>query len=149
MHHRNGNPTHGLSKTRLFRVWKRMNERCNQPNNKNYPNYGGRGIKIEWKTVEEFNRDMGDGLEKHILEYGEKNTQIDRIDNDKGYSKENCRWVTVRENINNRRNTLSFEHKGKKMIIADWAKQMNMPTQTLKTRYFRGWPISKILKEYD
>ncbi len=89
--------THGKSKTSEFRVWLSMLGRCKNPNNKNWVLYGGRGILVceRWNSFEGFYEDMGSRP-------GPK-YQLDRIDNNKGYSPENCRWVTPAENIRNSR----------------------------------------------
>jgi hypothetical protein len=73
-----------------------MRQRCINTQNDSYARYGGRGITIcpEWESFEVFAKEMGDGYSDAL--------QLDRIDNNKGYSKENCRWVTCRENTNNR-----------------------------------------------
>jgi hypothetical protein len=88
--------THGMKNTSIWIIWMGMLARCNNPKNKAYKNYGGRGIKVckEWHTFVSFYADMGDRP---------ANLQLDRIDNDKGYFKENCRWITSKENNNNKR----------------------------------------------
>ena len=82
----------------LYNTWLLMRRRCKNPNTKEYKYYGGRGIKIcpEWDDFWQFVEDMGDRPEGHTL---------DRINNDKGYSKENCRWATLIEQQNNKRLT--------------------------------------------
>ena len=88
-------------KQRIYHIWISMRERCNNPNAKQYKDYGGRGIKIckEWDDVEIFCQDMG---ERPSIRHS-----LDRIDNDKGYCKENCRWATYEQQAANRRKKLS------------------------------------------
>ncbi len=88
--------THGKSSTKTFNVWMKMKERCLKLYNKDFKYYGGRGITIDekWLIFQNFIDDMG---EQPI------GFQIDRTDNDKGYYKDNCRWVTAKQNSNNRR----------------------------------------------
>lgn len=94
---RGGNTrTHGLSNSSTYKIWRRLKDRCLKETDKDYKYYGERGIGISdsWLIFENFLSDMGirpEGL------------QIDRIDNNAGYYKENCRWVTPKENCNNRR----------------------------------------------
>lgn len=93
---------------RLYRVWTSMVYRCTKPQNKQYKNYGGRGINIcqDWMDFNKFCEDVGQRT-------GE-NYHLDRIDNDKGYYKENCRWVSPKENHRNKRNNKYFHtHLGK------------------------------------
>lgn len=99
------NQRHGKSKTSIYDIWHGMKQRCINPNNKDYEKYGGRGITVcdRWfNSFENFYTDMGD---KPF-----KGAQLDRKENDKGYYKDNCRWVTSKQNNNNRRNP-----KGRKL----------------------------------
>lgn len=93
--------THGLSKTKMYDSWRMMKERCNRKENKDYPNYGGRGIKVcdEWEnSYQTFYDDMGESFVNGLT--------IDRIDTNLGYCKENCKWSTQLEQQNNRRNNV-------------------------------------------
>ena len=92
-YHRNGATTHGLSNDRLYRIWRCMRRRCYDPKDSHYDIYGGRGIDIcdEW-------RDDVFAFREWALSNGyADNLTIDRIDSDKGYSPDNCRWATVKE----------------------------------------------------
>lgn len=124
--------THGQSKTRENAIWCSIKQRCYNKNDAGYKNYGGRGIEMcsEWKdSFENFFTDMGlcpEGM------------SIDRIDVNKGYSKDNCQWSTRAEQNNNRRNNIIIEHNGLSYTLGEWATVLGFHYCTLKTRYYQG-----------
>ena len=114
----------GDSDTRFYNIFKKVEERCNKKEFSNYHLYGGRGIKCEWKTYSDFKDDMFDSYCKHVEEFGEKETTIDRIDVNGNYCKENCRWATVQEQQNNRRNTRYIEMEDGTLVTIRELSQM-------------------------
>lgn len=135
--------THGESKTRLYRTWNGMNERCNNPNNSRYASYGGRGITVcdEWKKYESF-RDwsVNNGYEDGL--------SIDRIDNDKGYCPENCRWITLTQQANNKRTNTVFNDDGVNKTIAELSKEYHIPYDTLFARLkYYHWSFEKAITQ--
>ncbi|WP_294742041.1 hypothetical protein [uncultured Exiguobacterium sp.] len=126
--------THKSSRTRLYSAWQNMKMRCFNPNNNRYDRYGGRGITVceEWK-------DDFVAFQKWALEngYDEKKT-IDRIDNDKGYSPDNCRWATGKEQSRNRSTTLSVDYEGANYSLVEVAELSGVPHDVLKLRYRAG-----------
>lgn len=87
--------THGMTGTKVFNIWRGIKDRCLNPRSTAYKHYGGRGIDLcaEWMSFERFYSDMGDN----------NGLTIDRIDNEKGYSKDNCRWASMSVQMRNRR----------------------------------------------
>lgn len=125
--------THGMTKTKIYGVWKGLKGRCNNPKATDYLNYKGRGITVcpEWEnSFETFFKDMGD-----IPFTG---AQIDRINNDGPYSKENCRWATASENCRNRRNSILLTYNGKTQEISIWAAEIGVTVNAIKSRIFKS-----------
>lgn len=118
--------------------WTGIRKRCNDPNHENYKHYGSRGIKVyrRWLKFENFLEDMGEAP---------KGYQIDRIDNNKGYYKENCRWITPKQNNRNRRNNHLITYDGKTQCIAAWAEEIGINENTIRTRIRFNWSSEKTL----
>lgn len=133
------NTKHGLHGTREHNIWASMRQRCNDKNHKYWHRYGGRGITVcaRWDSFDNFLIDMG---------RCPSGKQLDRRDNNKGYSPENCRWVTAKEQQNNRSDTVWLEHNGKKQPLTTWAKELNLSPSLLRARMYRGWRVPKLFQ---
>jgi hypothetical protein len=133
------NLKHGLYGTPSYKIWNKMIQRCTNEKELNYSDYGKKGIKVcdEWLiSFESFYKDMGERPNKLTL---------DRIDNNKGYFKENCRWATMTEQQNNRTNNVKFEFNGKSKTLPEWSRIIGIKTGTLRSRISSGWDIQKAL----
>jgi len=131
--------THNKTGSKIYAIWNSMIQRCNNSKQAPYKDYGGRGIKIckRWHTFKNFYDDMGNPP---------KGTSLDRINNNKGYYPENCRWATLTEQNNNKRNTVFVKYKGKITPISILARQYNINTNVLNSRIFRyKWSIEEAL----
>jgi len=137
---------HGMSQSVLYRKFKSVQQRCLYKKSKHYASYGGRGIKCLWKTFEKFRDDMQESYDSHVLEHGRLNTTLDRIDNNGNYCKENCRWLTVREQCHNKTNNVVLEIDNKKMFLSEIAIKFNLKLSTIRTRYARGCTVSEIIR---
>ncbi len=127
------------SKTPTYAVWRNILNRCENPKHPKYKDYGGRGIKVcgQWLKFENFLADMGekpDGL------------SLDRIENNKGYCKENCRWATRKQQNNNKRGNILMTFEGATKTAAQWSYDKNIPYGTIMNRIkVQKWPVEKIL----
>lgn len=133
--------THGRTKTREYRIWVLVKDRCNNPNNPAYKYYGGRGIKIhdDWESsFSNFLMDMGESpTERHSL---------DRIRNNGNYEPWNCRWATSKTQQNNKSTTVYLTLNGVTQPMAYWAEQYGIKRTTLWNRvYYLGWTAEEAI----
>lgn len=134
---------HNLCNTRLYRAWINMKNRCYNKKLKEYKNYGGRGIKVcdEWKN---------DFLVfyKWSIENGySDDLTIDRIDVNGNYEPSNCRWTTIEIQANNKTNNHFITYNNQTLTINQWARKLNIPRETIKTRLGKKYPINIVLKK--
>lgn len=139
---------HGKSKTRFYGIWLALKKRCTNPNDSAYKYYGERGIKCLWLDFDSFRDDMYTEYEEHVAVYGEHQTTIDRIDNQKGYSKENCRWATRLEQGRNVRKSKILDFNGQSKHLSEWAPIVKIKRSTISRRLGLGWSTEKALTRY-
>ena len=136
------NKIHGDTNKRLYRIWQCMKRRCEYSKGSTFSNYGGRGIKVcdEWKDYQTF--------KEWALNNGyAENLTIDRIDNNKGYEPNNCRWATYKEQERNRRNNIYVTIDGNTRSLAEWAEITGIGRETLAWRLKHGWKPMELLIE--
>jgi hypothetical protein len=131
--------THGYAGSRIHKIWKGMVQRCTNPDNPAWPDYGGRGITIcpEWLTFENFLRAMGATYRRRLT--------IDRRNNDKGYSPDNCRWATKLQQANNTRGNRWIEFDEQSRTVAQWGRYTGTPPQRISYRLNAGWSVAEAL----
>lgn len=138
---------HDLTNTRLFKVFQSMVERTTNPKAGQYENYGGRGITIcdEWLNDFQAFYDwaMANGYDPDAPR-GE--CSIDRIDNDKGYSPDNCRWVDQIAQANNRRTNRFIVYLGEKITITQAARKYGLRAEKLRRRIIKGWSVEAAIE---
>lgn len=131
---------HGLSKSHAYNTWVGMKQRCYNKNNPSYPDYGQRGIIVCDEWINSF--------ETFILDMGKKpsiNHSIERVNNNLGYSKNNCIWATRKVQNSNKRSSLYFTYNGKTQTLNDWSEETEIKVDTLWMRIKRGWTLEKTL----
>lgn len=137
----NMNTTHGKSKTTEFNVWVGMNQRCHNPNNERYDQWGGRGITVceRWRnSFSNFYKDMG---------IRPKGLTLDRRDNNKGYSKDNCKWSTQKEQSNNRRSNVNITYNGETRTLKQWTEYLGLSYDKIVQRVRTlKWPPERALE---
>lgn len=130
--------SHGQADTRLYKIWLNMKRRCSSPKCQRYERYGARGILVceEWEAFENFYKwAMESGYSDELT--------IDRINIDKNYSPENCRWATRKEQQQNTSRTHWLEYKGEKHCLSEWAEIIGINYKALFQRLNRGWSVEK------
>lgn len=132
--------THGRTNTAEYRTWSHMIDRCDNPKCKNYKDYGGRGIKICKRWRESFACFLEDMGEKPSA-----NHSIERIDNNAGYSPDNCKWATASEQAFNKRCNRRLLHDGQNLTVGQWSAQLGIKLATIKWRLRKGLPIPLVL----
>jgi len=148
--------THGMSTTRFYTIWHMMKKRCLTISDKDYYNYGGRGITVceRWMEFENFRDDMYALYLKHAKEFGEKNTSINRIDNDGNYTLVNCEWSTVKKQSQNRRTSAKTENYEEHMywrlrLIANLGKAVNRNSRSKLLEPYLGCTIPEFIKHIE
>lgn len=128
---------------RLYSIWRHMIERCYNENVESYKNYGGRGITVceEWKNdIESFR--------KWAIENGyAENLTLDRKENDKGYSPDNCRWADLSMQANNRRSNVLIEYNGETKTLMQWCRELGISFSTTQNRLNLGWSVERAFNE--
>lgn len=130
-----GQETHGMSYTRVYKVWTSMKTRCQNPHDKKYPIYGGRGISVcdEWAKFENFISDMG------VPNTG---MTLERRDGNKGYNKDNCKWATAKEqNRNLASNVLSIEIARHMRQLATRGYSVKQIAELTGTNYMNSYDV--------
>lgn len=138
MTYKGGRYKHGMRHTRVYNIWKHMTQRCRNIRHHRYEYYGGRGITVcqEWLEFANFYRDMGDPPFKY---------SIDRINNNLGYYKENCRWASHQEQMSNTRKNRYLTFCNQTKTLSGWARVLNVTCEKLRKRLSRGWTIEETL----
>lgn len=130
--------THGKARSPEYITWRNMIDRCSNRNRREFKDYGGRGIAVceRWTVFENFFEDMGSKPE---------GLSLDRIDVNSGYSKENCRWATAKEQARNTTKNRIIEFNGLSRPLAEHCELLGLNYRTVHQRLKRGWGISKAL----
>jgi hypothetical protein len=132
------NTTHGMTHTRIYGIWRRMRQRCGDPNCTDYERYGGRGVSVceEWaESFEAFHTwALANGYQRELT--------IDRIDADGDYEPRNCRWITLADQNRNKRNNRLISFGGKTKTLAEWSRALGIDHSLLRYR-IRHWGVER------
>lgn len=125
--------THRMSNTKIYNVFKWVENRCNNSNTKFYYLYGGRWIKCLWNSFEEFYNDMWDSYKEWLT--------LERINNNWNYCKENCSWETKKIQAWNRKNSIRYEWK----CLKHWCEELWICQETIKSRIKNWWDLKEAI----
>ena len=132
---------HGETEGRLHKIWSNMKSRCYNPKRPDYSYYGGKGIKVckEWLDSYIVFREwaLNNGYKEDLT--------IDRIDSDKDYSPDNCRWANRLEQCLNQKRTRRFTYKGETKTASEWSVIYGVPSRALRGRMDKGWNMEDAL----
>lgn len=138
-------PAHGQSRTPLYTRWRRMIDRVENPKNRDFRHYGGRGITI----CERWREPNGQGFLNFAADMGptfQPDLTLERVDVDGPYSPGNCCWATRAEQNRNQRRNRYVTWRGRTMVVADWADLLGLNYDTLRRRLYRsGWSVERAL----
>ena len=128
------NITHGMTNARLYKIYLKMKSRCYKKTDYHYKWYGARGITICDKWLQDFN-----AFSEWALQNGYNDSlSIDRIDNNKNYEPNNCRWVDCKTQCRNRRSNVLFTYRGETKTLVEWSEIKGISYDKLQQRYKRG-----------
>lgn len=137
---------HNLSNSRTYHIWENIIQRCTNPKNTNYKYYGGRNPPIA--VCDKWNPKTGGSFKNFLTDMGEcpEGLSLNRIDNDDGYYKENCRWVLSADNNKNKRNNIMVPFNEKFLCLKDYCKELNLNYKVILWRIStRGLSVEKAL----
>lgn len=133
---------HNMSRTKIYKVWAAMKQRCGNENDKSYNNYGGRGITV----CDEWREDFQAFYDWATANGYKEGLQIDRIDNDGDYEPGNCQWTTKKINLRNKRQSVFIEYNNEVHTVAEWSRITGIHRNTLDGRIRSGKPVEEIFK---
>ncbi len=133
--------------SRLYYIFHGIKHRCSNPEFNGFKHYGGKGIQYSWSTFKEFENDMQKSYQEHVNIYGERDTTIDRIDNNKNYCKENCRWATRKEQGRNRSCGRYITYQGETKNVSEWSEMTGINYQTFISRINKKWSVDRIFSK--
>ena len=133
---------HALNETPEYRVWAGMIQRCTNPHNDEYRNYGARGIAVDPIWRQDFA-----AFYTHLGARPTPQHTLDRIVNDRGYVPGNVRWATKKEEGQNRRANRVLDVAGERATLTQWSERHGVPVPTIRGRLRRGWPVERAVKQ--
>lgn len=137
------NTVHGYAnrgkQSHIYKVWKSMRKRCNNPRSKDFRLYGGKGVKVcaRWQDFKLFHDDMASSYRPGL--------EIERLDSNGDYCPENCKWATEREQSLNTNRARLITFRGETLNVSLWAERFGMDYDLLWQRLNAGWPMEKAI----